>query len=208
MHRLVVSSFFILFLSGCATVEPTDCGQGPQFAVGDRWAYTHAFDEGPSGHLYTNVTAVGESVLMNIVSVQDGERYTASAEVCQGGWSYLSSGSNGADGSGYFIEFEQPCGGLRFPIVVGDQYEQSCSPSDGASTTNFKFRVEEMEQITTPAGVFDAYRFNKTQVESNWVVYETAWYAEGACNWVRIESHLASVDVRGLQELLSYQCSD
>lgn len=208
MHRLVVSSFFVLFLSGCASLEPTACGQGPDLAVGDNWIYRHSFDEGPTGTLYTNVTAVDESVQMNVVSIQGGDRFTANSEVCAQGWSYLSSGSNEEDGSGYQVRFAEPCGGIRFPIVVGDEYEQSCTPIDDATTTEFNFRVEAMEPVEGPAGTFDAFRINKTMSESDWLVYEVGWYSEEVCNWVRIESHLASVDVRGLQELTAYQCSD
>jgi hypothetical protein len=99
----------------------------------------------------------------------------------------------------------------EWPLVVGKTWPskfQQKRPATGATLDfEFQFTVEALEEATTPAGTFKAFRIRRTSPRDRYVVwYEPALGIEVKRDWERFASHPDGPGSNKL-ELLSYKIS-
>ena len=102
-----------------------------------------------------------------------------------------------------------------FPISVGKKWVDTTTavPVGGRTEVTYvnEFKIEGVEEVTTPAGTFKAYKIyynqkNMASGNTGWVLY---WYASDAKMWVKREAEKTDLWVRvgwaQNAELVSYR---
>ena len=179
------------------------CG-APIWNIGDQWTYKK-----PTGETFTN----------EVVKIEE-DLYAAKIEGQKHLIGYDKKTMNNTfllEASGKRIETRTPFRKLYdFPIVVGKKWSDTTTGVTSASKTeatfSSEFQIEGIEEITTPAGTFKAFRiyYKQTVISpqrgSGWV---RIWYSPVIKNWVRREVEKSPFWRRAtwLQdaELFSYQ---
>jgi len=177
-----------LVLAGCATYSgaPGPAAPAPAFQPGDRFVY-HVEDG------FRLKTVWGETLTISTVTPQ---RITASI-VAKGptvddsrseSWTSPGIVVSGAVFDNETRRFEPPLIRYRYPLNVGDHWQQRMRDADHDSRPyggiERDVRVRGYEKVTTPAGTFDAMRidvFMRLDDETFWrwateCAY-TIWYA-------------------------------
>ncbi len=213
-------------LAGCSTTGSLPGGRdaigsepvpAPKIAVGDRWVYQGL--DGESGNpvaLERVVTRIsGDVVQMRQRGLdrrgqpESGERMRSMSRT-----TLALDVPNKVSGQMRYADF---------PLALGKSWQygyQLSGRTDSVTTYRVGARVDALERVRVPAGVFDALRVEHqgdwdTPVLVNGVVSSlsgkisaTFWYAPAVNGWARIDLTLyrpdGSVQTRLQQELVSY----
>ena len=225
--RLAAGLALGLALGACSTIGSGPAGRGvigsdpvpaPKIALGDRWVYQGL--DGESGDpvsLERVVTRVsGDQVQLRQRGLDSRGRPVPGERMRSMSRTTLSLDVPG-----------KVSGQMRyadFPLALGKSWDygyQLSGRADSVTTYRVGARVDGLERITVPAGVFDALRIEHlgswdTPVLVNGAVGSlsgkisaTFWYAPSVNGWARIDLTLyrpdGSVQTRLQQELVSYQ---
>jgi hypothetical protein len=179
------------------------CG-APVWNIGDKWTYKI-----PTGEIFNyEVVKIEEDLY---VAKIEGQRHLIGYDKKTMNNTFL------LETSGKRIENKGPFRKLYdFPIVVGKKWSDTTTSVPSASKTeatfSSEFQIEGIEEITTPAGTFKAFKifYKQTVISpqrgSGWV---RIWYSPVIKNWVRREVEKSPFwrRVTWLQdaELFSYQ---
>ena len=149
--------------------------QAPRFAVGDAWTYALS-DPGNPSRRFSFVQTV-HSVNGNDIGVTIANNGGTMPATFDGNGNLTSNGSK---------QYLPSDGKLKFPMSIGNtwtsQFTTRTGNGDAATTLNAK--VTAVEQVETPAGVFQAFRIEETLDVSapngKSTFTETDWYAPDA----------------------------
>ena len=157
------------------------CG-APVWNIGDKWTYKI-----PTGEIFNyEVVKIEEDLY---VAKIEGQRHLIGYDKKTMNNTFLF------ETSGKRIENKGPFRKLYdFPIVVGKKWSDTTTSVPSASKTeatfSSEFQIEGIEEITTPAGTFKAFKifYKQTVISpqrgSGWV---RIWYSPVIKNWVRRE---------------------
>ncbi len=201
MKKIVILSFFILFT--VPTVWAQEKVEAPVWNVGDKWTYKDA-----TGGIWTNeVVEVKEDLFIGKRGeFQDLVAYDRKTMNMK----YM------IDTSGRRIKSTSVLRKLwDFPIIIGKKWTDRTTspPLGGTGDVNFlhEFKVEGIEEVTTPAGTFKAYRIhykqkNLSSGRDGWIRF---WYSPEAKAWVKRVSEESGFWARFITarnaELISYE---
>jgi hypothetical protein len=96
--------------------------------------------------------------------------------------------------------FDPPVFMLRYPIKVGDSWNDTRKVALGTAT--FAYRVEKVEEIEVPAGKFNAVKVDSTTKIKNTSLKCSFWFADGV-GLVKFVVHAPNREVT--QELEKFQ---
>jgi hypothetical protein len=157
------------------------CG-APVWNIGDKWTYKNT-----KGEIYTcEVVKIEEDLY---VAKIEGQRHLL-------GYDKKTMNNNFfVETSGKRVENRTPFRKLYdFPIVIGKKWSDTTtsvtSVSKTEATFSSDFQIEGIEEITTPAGTFKAFKiyYKQTVISpqrgSGWV---RIWYSPVIKNWIRRE---------------------
>lgn len=207
----------------------------PVLSVGDYWVVSQTAMQGSRSQI-VNVTLTVTSVtdIVNLggldfpatrlEAMQERDGTTQSVRL----WQRTSDGaqlrvnntiqSAGTTSAQYSqTDFVAPCIQHPWPMRVGATMSVDCKTpeSTGPGTPGLKMHFDALvvaeEQVTVPAGTFDAFKINMTIVtqplqgnNAPSTVQQTSWYAPAACYDVRAIQTQGGA--RAVVELLSYRC--
>ncbi len=214
-------------LGACSTTGSLPAGRSaigsdpvppPQISVGDRWVYQGLDGEGGDPvSLERVVTRVrGDQVHLRQRGLDSRGRPEAGERMRSMSRTTLALDvPNKVSGQMRYADF---------PLALGKSWEygyQLSGRADSVTTYRVSARVDGLERIRVPAGVFDALRIEH---QGNWdnpvlvngavsslggKISATFWYAPAVNGWARIDLTLyrpdGSVETRLQQELVSYQ---
>jgi hypothetical protein len=157
------------------------CG-APVWNIGDKWTYKNT-----KGEIYTcEVVKIEEDLY---VAKIEGQRHLLGYDKKTMNNNFL------VETSGKRVENRTPFRKLYdFPIVIGKKWSDTTtsvtSVSKTEATFSSDFQIEGIEEITTPAGTFKAFKiyYKQTVISpqrgSGWV---RIWYSPVIKNWIRRE---------------------
>lgn len=177
----------------------------PRWAEGDAWSYATSF-RGLPGNLTVTVERASETEysLLGVVDemtpfgVPIQQRHHTSVVP-----DTLARARFGYEGGAEW-RIEPPCHENRFPLRVGANWTTECAftlvATNETTWFNSTWRVAARENVTVPAGTFDAYLVEQTL--DGTVVKR--WWAPEACHYVKL---LQEGDAVRTEELTSYRCA-
>lgn len=201
MKKVILLSLVGCFFASVAWAQ--EKVEAPVWNVGDKWTYKDA-----TGGTFTNeVVEVKEDLFI----VKRGEFQDLVA--------YDRKTMNMIymiDASGRQIKSTSVLRKLwNFPIIIGKKWTDitTSPPLGGTGDVNFlhEFRVEGVEEVTTPAGTFKAYRIhykqkNLSSGRDGWIRF---WYSTEVKTWVKRVSEETGFWARFITarnaELISYE---
>jgi hypothetical protein len=214
-----------LSLAGCAqapAAPATPVGGAPLLSVGDSWTVHYETDyQAPDSTYHVD----SEETLR----VNDNDVPTVKVTYSQGDFS-SATWYRATDHavvrqlwedsySGVLTEYDPPCPQYKWPLHVGDRESFQCpktmrsTKTDAApltSTQDWEYFVEAVENVTVPAGTFQAYRIGLWDSDymsgrrvpgMDWQRQE--WYAPAACAVVKRQDWVAMGDT---ETLVSVNC--
>lgn len=204
MKKMLILTCLFLFL--IPLVWAQEKVEAPVWNVGDKWTY-----KSTSGGTWTNevVDAKEDLYIVRTEGVQDLNGYDKKTMNV----TYLieQSGRKVKATSSFKKLFD-------FPLVVGKKWTDRTYSKPAGWTLEVTyindFKIEGIEQVTTPAGTFKAYiiHFKQTNMavtsgtRDGWIRY---WYSPDVKTWIKREVEKSSfwARVRWLQdaELISYE---
>lgn len=179
------------------------CG-APVWNVGDKWTYKK-----PTGERFTfEVVKIEEDLY--VAKIEGQGHLIGYDKRTMNNTFLLETSGNRIENKGPFRKL------YDFPIVVGKKWSDTTTTVPSASKTEVtfssEFQAEGIEEITTPAGTFKAFKifYKQTVISpqrgSGWV---RIWYSPVIKNWIKREVEKSPFwrRVTWLQdaELLSYQ---
>lgn len=207
MKKAILLSCLILFLAPMAWAQ--EKVEAPVWNVGDKWVFKRA-----DGVSYFQEVAEAKEDLF-IVKVGGSKDLNAYDKKTMNIKFLIDEG-------GKQVEPESTLRNLfDFPIFVGKKWsDTTIHMPTGASTARIRlgkalfkseFKVEGIEEITTPAGTFRAYKLHFQQSDnvsrsSGWIRY---WYSPEVKMWVKREvdksTYWAAAPWAKDAELISYK---
>jgi hypothetical protein len=187
MKRVVLLGYLVLFFA--QTVWAQETIEAPVWNVGDRWTYKSV-----TGNTWTNqVLEIKEDLY--ILKPGGGHSLNGYDKKSMNVKSITEE-----DGKAVETDFH-----LRklfdFPISVGKKWSDVTTfyPSSGVTRQgkiiyDHDFQVKDIQEVTTPAGRFKAYRIHYSQKRRNsrksgWVDF---WYSPEIKNWIKREAEKGS----------------
>jgi hypothetical protein len=174
--------------------------EAPIWNVGNKWRY-----RGPDGKIWTNEVVEIKEDLYILKTEEDEDLRGYDQKTMNLDYWIDKSGRRTKNTLTSRKLFD-------FPILVGKKWSSSTTaiPTGGRIEANYvnDFKIEKVEEITTPAGKFKAYvlHYRQTNLQSHrsgWVRY---WYSPEARNWVKREYEKTSYWRKPSDgELLSYE---
>lgn len=157
--------------------------EAPVWNIGDKWTYKKA---------------TGETFAYEVVKIEE-DSYVVKVEGLSHLLGYDKKTMNHTflvETSGKRIESRSTARKLYdFPIVIGKKWSDTTtsisSVSKKEATFSCEFQIEGVEEITTPAGTFKAFRiyFKQTVISpqrgSGWI---RVWYSPVIKNWIKREA--------------------
>ena len=200
--RTVITSFVVValaMLAGCAGA-PGDSGSGSAaevsaYCVGDRWVYhgDDGFRVKTEWDEIHEITAIGSDGITARITLKGGMN-VARIEL----WSAAGQVKVGAVYDNETRRFEVPLQRYDFPLAAGKSWNQWVRNynefTKATGDINRYVRVGGWEQVTTPAGSFEALKMQvlmRLDDETFWrfptVCNYAVWYAPAARAVVRAE---------------------
>ncbi len=158
--------------------------EAPAFAVGEEWEFDYRSDLDPAQNARYAQAVSSVSASETAISLSGGRSGFA---LIDANTNYRRSGAS---------EFEPSDQRLEFPLFVGKSWTASYLYRNGSWRSECKrqAKVEAVERVETPAGIFEAFRIaEKTLWQSDelyggsGVTRETLWYAPSAKRIVKSE---------------------
>jgi hypothetical protein len=202
MKNALLTAFLMLFLASFVWAQEK-C-EAPVWNVGDKWTYKDTL-----GDTWTN----------EVVDIKDGlflVRERGSKDLSAYDTKTLNHNFI-IEESGRKLKYTRTFRKLfDFPIFVGKKWTDTTymRPTTGQTEVTYvsEFKVEGIEEVSTSAGVYKAYkiRYKQTNIASHrsgWVLY---WYSPDVKNWVKREFEETSFWPSRVQEfrnaeLISYE---
>lgn len=185
MKRILILSLSILFFA--QIVYAQDKIEAPVWNVGDKWTF-----KGVDGNTFTNqVMDIKEDLF--VVRMGGNPNLNAFDKKNMNVKFLIAEG-------GRQVEADNPLRKLfDFPIAVGKKWSDvtTAYPPTGPKKRRMgkmifdhDFKVEGTEEITTPAGKFNAYKihYKSTDRNSNRSGWIRFWYSPEVKNWVKREA--------------------
>ena len=200
MKKMILLGFVVLFIP--AILYGQDKIEAPVWNVGDKWIWN---------------STDGATLNSEVVKVE-GNSYIVKMEGDPDLYAYDKKTMNinlllKKDGRRFKVDFAWRKV-LDFPIFVGKSWIDTAyrKPAgyDIETTYIHEFRIDGVEDITTPAGAFKCYKIrlkltNLSNHSSGWVHY---WYSPEVKNWIKREAENSWFWMRTVlapkAELISY----
>jgi len=179
MKKLIVLGWIVLMLASVAWTQ--EKLEAPVWNVGDKWAYK---------------SATGGTWTSEIVEIKEGlliEKRQGSKEL----YAYDATTLNLKSMINESGRQSKPTWVLRklfdFPIFVGKTWSDTTYSTPARSqnevTYIHDFKVEGIEEVSTAAGTFKAYKihYKQTNLSSHnngWIIF---WYSPDVKNWMKRE---------------------
>lgn len=193
MRGLVISVVIILMSMSLMPCLSSSI-EVPKYSRGDRWEYDIFGAYNVQGKMRTEVLGVtttnyrGSSIEVYVMSLnRTGGSGPASGTV----FLTMDLGKVREEYPGTVITYSPPLRQFVFPVHAGDSYNyryNRTGPQGNATTTEpveLKIIVEALEEVTVPAGRFEAFRINVTEVGTSSGF--RIWFSERAGNIVKQE---------------------
>ncbi|MDI6763655.1 MAG: hypothetical protein QME83_11570 [Thermodesulfobacteriota bacterium] len=171
----------------------------PEWKVGDKWVYSWKNQKGKSGTGSNSIVEADKLVeRVSCYVMQKPNRLVYYNKELQP----IAE----ADLKGKIYALGPPTLWIFWPLEVGKDIEQTAKWKNLRTGDKIEFnlngKVEKIENISTPAGEFLAYKI-VTILGNNW--YER-WYSHKVKNYVKMVDHLKDDTVENV--LINYQLSD
>jgi hypothetical protein len=183
MKRAILLGCLVLFFA--PTVWAQEKIEAPVWNMGDKWTYKSV-----TGDTWTN----------QVVEIKE-DLYVLKPGGSRSSYGYDKKSMNVKsiiEESGRAVEADSHLRKLfDFPISVGKKWSDATTayPSSGVTnqgkiTYDQEFQVKDIQEVTTPAGRFKAYRihFNRTNRNSRRSGWVDFWYSPEVKNWIKREA--------------------